>query len=230
MNIVDIVIILLILVGGFVGFKKGFTRQLVDTVGVIVILVLSFLLKGYVSGLLYKFMPFFEFKRGYLGISAMNLLIYEIVAFVLILLILSAILSFLRASTSIFEKLLNATIILGIPSKILGFVMGLINNFIFVFVGLYVLSLPVLNLTAVQDSKVSDGILNSTPILSSFCEDTVTVFSEMSKLLDEYQVNPNRKDLNERTIKLLIESDIVDKDTVNELIESGKLTNADKIE
>ena len=226
MNIVDAIIILMILFGGVVGLKKGFTRQLVDTVGIIAVIVISFMLKGVVSEFLYKFMPFFNFSNRFAGITSMNILLYEIVSFVLIFAVLSTLLGVLKKTTSLFEKMLNATIILGIPSKILGFFVGLINNFIISFIVLYVLSLPVFGLNLVTESKKTKKILNSTPVLSNICNDSLEVFNEMSKLMDEYKTNPKRADLNQRTINLLIEYDIIDKDTVNKLIKNGKLTNA----
>lgn len=226
MNIVDAIIILMILFGGVVGLKKGFTRQLVDTVGIIAVIVISFMLKGVVSEFLYKFMPFFNFSNRFAGITSMNILLYEIVSFVLIFAVLSTLLGVLKKTTSLFEKMLNATIILGIPSKILGFFVGLINNFIISFIVLYVLSLPVFGLNLVTESQVTQKILNSTPVLSNICNDSLEVFNEMSKLMDEYKTNPKRADLNQRTINLLIEYDIIDKDTVNKLIKNGKLTNA----
>ncbi len=226
MNIVDAIIILMILFGGVVGLKKGFTRQLVDTVGIIAVIVISFMLKGVVSEFLYKFMPFFNFSNRFAGITSMNILLYEIVSFVLIFAVLSTLLGVLKKTTSLFEKMLNATIILGIPSKILGFFVGLINNFIISFIVLYVLSLPVFGLNLVTESQVTQKILNSTPVLSNICNDSLEVFNEMSKLMDEYKTNPKRADLNQRTINLLIEYDIIEKDTVNKLIKNGKLTNA----
>lgn len=226
MNIVDAIIILTILFGGVVGLKKGFTRQLVDTVGIIAVIVISFMLKGVVSEFLYKFMPFFNFSNRFAGITSMNILLYEIVSFVLIFAVLSTLLGVLKKTTSLFEKMLNATIILGIPSKILGFFVGLINNFIISFIVLYVLSLPVFGLNLVTESQVTQKILNSTPVLSNICNDSLEVFNEMSKLMDEYKTNPKRADLNQRTINLLIEYDIIEKDTVNKLIKNGKLTNA----
>ena len=226
MNIVDAIIILMILFGGVVGLKKGFTRQLVDTVGIIAVIVISFMLKGVVSEFLYKFMPFFNFSNRFAGITSMNILLYEIVSFVLIFAVLSTLLGVLKKTTSLFEKMLNATIILGIPSKILGFFVGLINNFIISFIVLYVLSLPVFGLNLVTESQVTQKILNSTPVLSNICNDSLEVFNEMSKLMDEYKTNPKRADLNQRTINLLIEYDIIEKATVNKLIKNGKLTNA----
>ena len=79
MNVVDILIILFILFGAAIGFSKGFTRQLVDTVGTIAIIVLSFMFKGVVSGVLYKFMPFFNFSNKFAGITSMNILLYEVI-------------------------------------------------------------------------------------------------------------------------------------------------------
>lgn len=230
MTVVDVVIILLILFGGFIGMKRGFTRQLVDTVGVIVAIILAFLLRGYVSNLFYKFMPFFEFGGRFEGITAMNILLYEVIAFILILCLLSGILTFLRKSTNVFEKMLNATIILGIPSKILGFIVGIINNFIYVFIVLYVLSLPMLGFTFISEAKVTTSILESTPILSHFCNGSVQVFEEMHDLMEEYRTGEDREALNQKTLLLFIEHDVTDKETINELIKNEKLENATVIE
>ena len=230
MNIIDIVIILLILFGGVIGFRKGFTRQLVDTVGSIAVIVLAFLLKGFVSGILYKFLPFFNFSNKFAGITAINILLYEFIAFVLVLIILSSVLAILKKTTTVFEKVLNATIILGIPSKILGFFVGLVNNFIFVFIVLYFLNLPVFSIPMIKESSLSDKILNSTPILSNICNNTLGALRIMDDLMEEYETNPNRIELNQKTLELFIDKKIIDKDTVNDLIESGKLTNAQIIE
>lgn len=226
MNVVDILIILFILFGAAIGFSKGFTRQLVDTVGTIAIIVLSFMFKGVVSGILYKFMPFFNFSNKFAGITSMNILLYEVIAFVLVFVVLHTVLTILKKTTKWFEKMLNATIILGIPSKILGAVVGLVNNFIFTFIALYFLSLPVFGLDIVSNSTLSNKILNSTPILSNLCDSTLKTFNKLDELMEQYQINPDRIELNQQTIELLIESNVIDKDTVNELIESGKLTNA----
>ena len=54
MNIADIVIIVLIGFGALLGFKRGFTRELVSLIGIFVILILSFLLKNPISVFLYN--------------------------------------------------------------------------------------------------------------------------------------------------------------------------------
>ena len=229
MNVVDILIILFILFGAAIGFSKGFTRQLVDTVGTIAVIVLSFMFKGLVSSVLYKFMPFFNFSNKFAGITSMNILLYEVISFILVFIILHTVLIILKKTTKWFEKILNATIILGIPSKILGAIVGLVNNFIFTFIVLYFLSLPVFGLNIIHESALSNKILSSTPILSNLCDNTVKAFEKLDVLMEQYQINPDRIGLNQQTIELLIESNVVDKETVNKLIESGKLTNAEII-
>ena len=57
MNIIDVIIILLLLMGGIIGFKNGVIRQTVSFVGFFIVLILSYLLKDVVSGILYQFLP-----------------------------------------------------------------------------------------------------------------------------------------------------------------------------
>lgn len=226
MNIVDVIIILVLLLGIVVGAKKGFTRQLVDTVGTIAVIILSFLLKGSVSSILYKVCPFFHFSGKLTGITALNLLLYEVAAFFILFVIFSSILSVLKLTTNIFEKALKMTIVLGIPSKILGAIVGFIQNFIFLFVALYFLSLPVFGLDLVKESNLNDKILNSTPLLSSICGDTVTVFKDFDNLIEKYKNEEDHALVNQKTLELFVEKKIVDIETVNKLIAEGKLGNA----
>ncbi len=223
MNIVDIVIILFLVLGAIVGAKKGFTSQLVDTVGTIAIIVLSFLLKGMVSNIFYEYLPFFEFSGKLEGITSLNLLLYEVIAFVLLIAIFSSILKVIKLTTSAFEQLLKMTIVLGIPSQILGAIVGLIQNFILTFVTLYFLSLPVFHMDIIKESSLSSKILNSTPGLTQICSDSLEVFEDFDQLLEEYKEEPNRDIVNQETLQLLIERHIVDEKTANGLIARGKL-------
>ncbi len=225
MNIVDVIIILILMFGAAVGAKKGLTRQLVDTVGTIAIIILAFLFKGYVSAILYKFFPFFNFSGSIEGITSLNLLLYEVVAFFFLFLVFSSVLKVLKLTTSIFEKVLNMTIILGIPSKILGAIVGVIQNFIFLFVALYFLRLPVFKLEYVKESTLADKMLNSTPILSNICGDTLSVFKDFDALLEEYKNEEDKTVLNQKTLELLVDKKIVDISTANKLIAQGKLKN-----
>ena len=68
MNIVDILIIIFILFGALLGFKRGFTRELLSLVGIFLILILSFILKNPISVFLYNNLPFFNFGGIFLWV------------------------------------------------------------------------------------------------------------------------------------------------------------------
>ncbi len=225
MNIIDVVIILLLAMGFVIGMKKGFTRQLVDTVGTIAVIVLAFLLKGFVSPLFYHYFPVFQFSGEFEGITSLNFLLYEVLAFLLLFLIFSSILKILKSTTKTFEKILKMTIVLGIPSKILGGIVGLIQNFIFVFILLYFCSLPMFSLSIVKESTLTPKILGSTPGLTQLCQGTLEAFEDFEKLVQDYQGEKNPDQLNQETLDLLLEKNIVNKEEVKRLIRTGKVKN-----
>ncbi len=223
MNVVDVVIILLLAMGFVVGMKKGFTRQLVDTVGVIVIIILAFLLKGYISPFFYRYFPIFQFSGKLEGITSLNFLLYEILSFLFLFAILYSVLKVLKSTTKLFEKILKMTIVLGIPSKILGGIVGLVENFILVFVLLYFCSLPMFDLVMVKESKLTPKILGSTPGLTQICKKTLDTFDEIENLVEDYGESNDPNTLNQKTLDLLLEKKIVNKEEVEHLIGIGKV-------
>lgn len=167
MSVLDIVILIILAFGFLLGFKRGFTRELVSLVGIFVIIVLSFLLKNPVSVFFYNNLPFINFGGFFKDITVINILVYEVLAFFCVFFILTFVFKILICVTKVFEGILKATIILGIPSKILGGILGVIQSLIYIFIVLYILNLPTLNIDL--NSKVADTILNKTPILNSVC-------------------------------------------------------------
>ena len=94
MNILDIGIVIFILFGAVLGFKRGLTNELVKTVGFIVVVILAYFLKNPLSVLMYEHLPFFEF--GILkNVEILNILIYEALAFIICVIVLSIVLKIL---------------------------------------------------------------------------------------------------------------------------------------
>ncbi|MBR6690157.1 MAG: CvpA family protein [Bacilli bacterium] len=223
MNIVDIVILVLLAFGALIGLKRGFTRQLVSLLGIFVILVLSFLLKNPISVFLYNNLPFFNFGGIFKDITVLNILVYEVIAFFIVFIILTIIFKILVKLTKIFEKILNATIILGIPSKILGAILGVVQNLIYIFIVLYILSLPIYDLDIVKDSKLSNFILDKTPILNNICDETLEVFNEIVELKDEYETTTNVKEFNQKALNIMIDKGVITKENAQNLIDKEKI-------
>lgn len=224
MKIVDIVILIIILLGAVIGFKRGFTRSLVSALGFIVIAILAYFLKNPLSILLYENLPFFKFGGILKGVTVLNIALYELLAFVIVLAILGVALKILMVATSLFEKILKMTIILGIPSKIMGAVVGALEAFVIVFISLYALSLPIFNISIVNDSNWKDTILNKTPILSAFSKDTMQVIDEFAGIKEKYKDNnKNAEEFNKEVLDLFLKYDVVKVSSIDKLVEKEKL-------
>jgi len=227
MNILDIGIIIFLILGAIVGFKRGFTRELVEAVGFIAIVVLAYLFKNPLSVLFYEHLPFF--KLGFLkGAEVLNIIIYEILAFCVLLLIFNILLKILLKITNLFEKILNATIILSIPSKLLGAVIGIFHHYVLVFVILYVLTLTCFDYDFVSKSDYREKIVEDTPVLSDLVDDSVKVVEEFKKLKNKYEDNTiSEYEFNCSALQLFLKYKLVDDDSITKLIESGKITAFD---
>lgn len=223
MDITSIIILIILAFGALIGFKRGFTRQLVSLLGIFIVLVLSFMLKNPVSVFFYNNLPFFNFGGIFKDITVLNILLYEIIAFFIVFSILMIILKILLTITKIFEKILNATIILGIPSKILGLVLGVVEAIIYIFIVLYVLALPTFNFTFIKESKLANTILDKTPILTTVCDETLSVFNEIIELKEEYESTDNVKEFNGKALNIMIEKNVITKENAKKLIEKGKI-------
>lgn len=224
MKIVDIIILIIILFGAVIGFKRGFTRSLVSALGFIIIAILAFFLKNPLSVLLYENLPFFKFGGILKGVTVLNIALYELLAFVIVLAILGIALKILMVATSVFEKLLKMTIILGIPSKIMGAVVGAVEAFVIVFIVLYVISLPIFNISFVENSKWKNQILNNTPVLSAFSKKTMGVVNEFAGIKEKYEDNnKNAEEFNKEVLDLFLKYDVVKVSSIDKLVEKGKL-------
>ena len=219
-NILDVVVIFLILGGAVVGLKKGAIKSSVSFLGIILVVILSYLLK---NPLAITHCPFIDFGSFFKGVSVLNILIYEAVSFLIVFSLLQIILKIIIHFTGILENILNATIILGIPSKILGFIFGALEGYIYAFVILFVLSLFSFSIEITQNSNFNAPILNHTPLLSSFAKDSYESITEIYDLKDNYENITDKKEYNYKAMEILLKKKIVTPDTVKILVDQNKI-------
>lgn len=224
MNIIDIIIILLVISGLCLGYKRGLTKEVVCFAKFALALVIAFLLKNPLSKLMYEHLPFFEFGGIFKGVTALNIILYEFIAFLLVLGIVMLAFRILLLATTIFEKILNTTIVLSLPSKILGMIVGGIHYYVIAFILLFVISLPVFKMdTQIEESKLRDPIINNTPILSGIVLKTVNIIDEFNSLGEKYKSEINTDEFNLETIDLFLKYNIITVDSVETLNSKGKL-------
>ena len=223
MNIIDILVILIILIGFVRGFKKGFTNELVSFAGFILVFILSYILKDHVSGFIYSHLPFVSIGNILKGASVINILIYEAISFFIVFALLMLLFKVSLKFTKVFEKLLNATIVLGIPSKILGSIVGGIEYFILSFIFLYVLSLPICMPSLVYNSKFGTKILNETPILNNLSKSIIDISNDFIEVKDDFENESDINKFNLKTLDTMLEYKIVSKDNILILVNKKKI-------
>lgn len=222
-NIIDIGIVIIILFGAVIGFKRGFTKQLVRAIGFILVVLIAFNLKNVVSGFLYQNLPFFNFMGIFKGVTVLNIFLYELIAFLAVMAILMIILRLILFATGMLETVLNFTIVFGLLSKILGAVVGAIEYFVIAFIVLYILMIPLFNFDMVNESKLKDKILNSTPLLSNFVGKTVDVLEEFGTLKDKYEDKTDPNQFNLESLDLFLKYKVIGIESVDKLIDKNKL-------
>ena len=219
---VDIIILILFAIGAISGFKAGVIKKTTDFIGMFLILVLSFYLKNYLSVIMYENLPFFNLGGFIKGIDVINILIYEVLAFIIVFFILLLILKVLLMITGIIEKILKATIILSIPSKLLGIVVGIVEMYVYVFIILVVITLPVIKMPYVRESKIADFMLNNTPVLSQLSSQIVETCDDVFDIVDNREDKSNEQ-LNTDILKILLDKEVITKESAKKLVDANKL-------
>ena len=222
LNIVDAIILLIILLGGVVGFKEGVIKKTTSIVGLILVVILSFILKNYLSVFFYENLPFFDLWGVFKGIQVLNIVFYEMLAFLIIASVLTIVYRVLLSLTGLIEKLLKATVILSIPSKLLGLVVGLLEYYIWIYLVLFVLTLPVFNIKEIYDSKVATSIITKTPILSKYTEKTIDIYNDLYDIIDNRE-NKSNEQVNEEAMKLMLDYEIITPESARKLIDKNKV-------
>lgn len=215
---IDVVLIVVILFGAFIGFKKGLINNIISFIGVIIAIMIAWYLKNPISEFMYTSLPFFSFK----GETALiNIIIYELIAFLLIATILLIILKLIVKVTGLIDKILSVTTTLGFISKILGFAFGFIETYVLSFIVLFILYHCTGLYNEIDNSVVASRMLNSTPVLSKFVEGESKSLQEISDLKDIYKVGTD--EYNEHLFETLIKYNVIDTKTAKKLVEKDKV-------
>ncbi len=223
-SIVDAIIILFLLTGAVLGFKKGLIKSVVSLVGTILVVVLSLSLKNPLSVFLYTYFPFFN-----VGVEALNILIYEGIAFIIVFALLTVILKIVIKISGLIETVLKFTIILAIPSKIFGAIFGFIEYYIFAFIILFLVTQFSLGSNITSHSKLAEGIMSKTPFISSIASDTYQSLTEIVALNSNYN-DDEQAEFNQDTLDILLKYKVISVDNLEKLIAKGKIENNAEIQ
>lgn len=227
MNIIDILIIIVLIIGAALGFKNGFIKTLTSFVGTFAIIIVAFMLKGSLSQLLYENLPFFHFFGAIKGIQVLNIVFYEIVAFLIVFGVLQFLLHILLVATGLFEKIIKMTVILSLPSKLLGAVVGVFQYFVYVFILLFIFSFPIFHIDEIGESKYGSRILEETPILSDFSKESVALYDKVYVVVKNRDKKSNEQ-LNKEMLEVMLENKFITYESAKGLVDANKIYLDDK--
>lgn len=227
MNILDIGIIMVLLMFVISGIKRGVIKEAVSFIAIILVFVLSFSLKGIVGNILCMLLPFLELD----GFVTINILFYQLLAFILVFIIMLGIYNVSLRISKFLQKLVNMTIILIIPSRLLGGVVSFLKGYVIMFVIFLFLMIPLGNFEIFKESTCISYMLNKTPILSGYTKGFVSSVHDVIDLSDKVtkkKITVNEANL--KTIDIMLKYKIVDKETIESLIEVHKLDDVKDID
>ena len=221
MNWFDIILIILLLVGGLEGFRRGFFREILKVGGFIIVLYLSFIFMNPLGNLLFKYLPLFSLHIIGIEIAALNILLYEIISYV--------ILNFILTITGLISKVISISKVINLPFKILGAIVGILSNYILIIFLLLILAIPLGKVDAYRNSTLKNYFLNSPILITSQIKNLNSSINEVYDLTEEIKNDKSRikhsDEYNAKSFDIMLKNKIVSIDTVDELIDNGKIRN-----
>lgn len=228
-GLVDVFIVLFLALGGLIGFKSGAIKELTRFIGFFLVVLVAFYLKDRLMVFLYENLPFYNFFGIIRGLDSLNILLYQLISFVVIFLTLYFILRVLIVVTGLVEWLVKMTVFLSLPSKIIGLFIGVVEYYVYIFIVLYILNVPLFHLTFVNESKFGGMILENTPILSSMVDDTVKVYSDVFEVIQNKKGRSNTE-INTLVLASLLDHKLISVDSAKKLVSSNKVVVDDQLD
>ncbi len=230
MNIMSAVIILIVLFYVVLGFKRGVIKTGVSLVGTVAILVVSFVLKDIVANFLMDKLPFFNFGGVFDGITSINILMYEMISFIVVFVVLYCFLNILLTLSGLIEKILKLTIVLAIPSKILGALLGLVEGVIVAFLVSFVFLHLAPTESYVMDSKLAIIVLERTPFIGKMTTSTTLALEDINNIVNSLKEDDNRSEANYKVLHQMIYWKVISVDQAQKLINDKKIEFDNEIE
>lgn len=228
MNYFDIIFGIILIVFGIKGYKRGFFRETLNFVGLIVILYISFLLMAPIGNVLLKTLPFLSLSIIGVEMESLNIFFYQVLSFILLSIILYIIWNFILTITGLLSKIIGLNKLLRLPFRLLGAVVGVISGYVILFLILLVIAIPLNSrFTSYKDSKLKDHIINNKLL---FTKEVVKLNDSINEIYDlTYVIDKDEKRLkhsntyNAKVMDIMLKNRMVEKETIDELIKRNKI-------
>lgn len=227
--VVNIIIILFLVSEIYNGYKNGFLESGVRLLGEIIAIIAAYILSKPLGVVLYDKLPFFKFGGLFEGVYALNIILYEVIAFFIVLVVLMIAVKVIVKATGLIQKLLSFIMLFGVPNKILGSLLGLVRGLIILYFAVFALKFGANLFGFTVKESLADDILN-VPILKETFGNAVDSLNSISELAHEYKDVSNKDEFNDQAMDILLKYDIISEENLEILINSGKISYSEDVD
>lgn len=221
--VVNVVLIILLATGIYSGYKKGFLESSIRFLGTVVAFIGAYLFKNPISVFLYTHLPFFKFGGMFKGISILNVVLYELIAFILLFIAIMVVINIVCKITGLVDRLLSFILLFGLPNKILGAIMGFIESIIILYFMVFALKLGCNMFGYNLEPSLADDIVNM-PILKETFGSSLSSLEEVANLAVEYKDTQDKEEFNNKAIDIFVKYEVITEENLQILIDNGKIT------
>lgn len=221
--VINVVVILILVLGTYSGLKKGFLQSSIRIIGLIIAIIAAYILKNPISVFLYTHLPFFKFGGLFKGVSVLNVIVYELIAFLALLILFLIAIKIICKITGLVDKLLSLIFLLGIPNKILGAIVGFIESVIILYFVSFVFKFTCNFMNLDIKPSLVDDVVNF-PVLKQTFGSSLSSLDEITSLALEYKDTKDKDEFNEKAMDILVKYKVITEENLQILIDSGKIT------
>ena len=223
MNIIDIIVILLIVFFGYYGMKRGFVKSLVSLLGIIIVFILAYFMKNPIADWLCINLPFFNFTGSFKGATILNVIFYQVVAFIIMFSMLMVAYHIIVKVSGLVERLLKTSFILRVPTKVGGIIVGVLEGIFISLIAIIILSLPILKFDLIETSAIRNYLYNVSPIVGNITGSMNTSIDEILELKEKFENNENKEEFNLSSLDIMLKHHAMKVCLAEKLVNSGKL-------
>lgn len=229
MGIIDFVIIGIFLFGIYLGYQSGAIKELADLIVLFISSIIAGLVSDILFGVLYKYFPFFNFSGKAEGLKSINIILWKLILYILLMLIIIYIVKKICVKTGVSKRVNDSIPDAGLISKLLALVISIPLMLILTFnISLIALS-PNFNLKSLNNSKIASTIMTKTPILSrlnhNLYRNEKYIINRINK---KDNTRKNYKKVNKDIIQYITNTNLVSEDKIKVLNKENKLVGKRK--
>ena len=199
MGYVDILVCFILILGVYLGYQRGIFKELGDFLSLLIVMLLSYPVALGLSKLLYKVLPFFNFSGKVKGIKAVNIILWRVIIYLIVLFFLLAVIDRILIKTGIKEKITDSSVEAGIISKLLGSLLSIPLVILFLYNIALLLNVPNMKINEFDTSKSKKIILEKTLVISKLNEGIYYSEEYANRLIySKYNTNKTFKLVNKK--------------------------------